>query len=186
MVTEQNVGLSATNRMRMPASLAFLIAPTFAAIRTQNQTIKTLLWEMPLQRSGPAAVPAIDPDLLAQVRAWLADYFTGYFRPVDFVLAPEGTVFQRNLWQLLTKIPPGQTVTYGHLARVLGSAPRAVGRGVGANPLPLLIPCHRVVAAGGLGGFSAPGGVVSKQWLLSWEKWPGTHQKPAKTATNVS
>lgn len=149
----------------MPPALRPLLAPTFAAIRTQAGAVTALWWEAP---STP--LPAVDPALLAQVRAWLADYFTGYFRPIPFPLVWRGTLFQHRLGAQLAAIPPGQRVCYGALAQRMASSPRAIGRGVGRNPLPLLLPCHRVVAANGLGGFSAPGGIHTKQWLLSWEQ----------------
>ncbi|MEO5364673.1 MAG: methylated-DNA--[protein]-cysteine S-methyltransferase [Magnetococcus sp. DMHC-8] len=149
----------------MPAALQPLLSPTFAAIRTHQGAVTALLWERP-----PTPLPPVDPDLLRQVRAWLADYFAGLLRPVSFPLVWAGTVFQQRLARQLAAIPPGQTVCYGELARQLQSAPRAVGRGVGANPLPLLLPCHRVVATTGWGGFSAPGGVETKRWPLAWEQ----------------
>ena len=151
----------------IPVSLQPLVCPTFSAIRTHQKTVSALFWILPTQRE---VMPPVDAYLLGRTRAWLRDYFDGCFRPVDFPLAPEGTPFQQRLWQQVAQIFPGQTVTYGDLAQRLGSSPRAVGRGMGANPLPLLIPCHRVVAAHGLGGFSAPGDVDTKQWLLLWEK----------------
>jgi methylated-DNA-[protein]-cysteine S-methyltransferase len=66
-------------------------------------------------------------------------------------------------------IPHGHTATYGDLARTIGSGPRAVARGCGANPIPIIVPCHRVVAAAGLGGYSAGAGVTTKQLLLTHE-----------------
>lgn len=150
----------------MPVALRPLLAPTFSAIRTQSGAVTALWWgEAP---SSPLS--AVDPDLLAQVRAWLSDYFTGCFRPPPFPLVWRGTPFQCRLAAHLAAIPPGQTVCYGVLAQRMASSPRAIGRGVGSNPLPLLLPCHRVVSATGLGGFSAPGGITTKQWLLSWEQ----------------
>lgn len=81
-----------------------------------------------------------------------------------------GTPFQQKVWQALLQIPHGQTLTYGELASRLGTHPRALGSAVGANPLPILIPCHRVMGQGGkLTGFSAPGGIVTKRWLLTHE-----------------
>ena len=90
----------------------------------------------------------------------------------DLPLAIEGTAFQRRLWHALCEIPRGKTVTYGELARRLGAEARAVGQACGDNRLPIVIPCHRVVAADGLGGFGhATGGYLleAKRWLLLHE-----------------
>lgn len=88
-------------------------------------------------------------------------------------LALGGTPFRQRVWQALAEIPPGQTITYGELAHRVGSAPRAVGQAVGDNPIPIIIPCHRVVAADGtLGGFnhSRTGFSLNvKRWLLEHE-----------------
>ncbi len=91
----------------------------------------------------------------------------------ELSFAPAGTPFQLRVWQALRAIPPGRPVTYGALARQLGTAARAVGQACGANPLPILIPCHRVVAANGLGGFmhAASGAPLAvKSWLLAHEQ----------------
>ena len=91
----------------------------------------------------------------------------------DLPLLIEGTEFQRRLWQALCEIPRGRTQTYGELARRLGAEPRAIGQACGDNRLPIVIPCHRVVAAGGIGGFahSTSGYLVeAKRWLLAHER----------------
>ncbi len=101
-----------------------------------------------------------------------------YLKQPDFVfglpLKPSGTIFQRRVWQQIAAIPCGITRTYGEVARSLSNAPRAVGQACGANPFPLVVPCHRVVAAGGgLGGFSRHGGgflLDVKRWLLAHEQ----------------
>lgn len=93
--------------------------------------------------------------------------------PFDLPVAPRGTLFQRRVWGLLSRIPRGAVRTYGMLARELGSAARAVGQACGDNRLPIVIPCHRVVAAHGLGGFAhAQGGFLleAKAWLLAHER----------------
>jgi len=90
----------------------------------------------------------------------------------DLPLLIEGTEFQRRLWQALCEIPRGRTLTYGEMARKLDGEARAVGQACGDNRLPIVIPCHRVVAADGIGGFShSTGGylVEAKRWLLMHE-----------------
>lgn len=86
-------------------------------------------------------------------------------------LTQRGTAFQQRVWQAIAAIPMGQTRTYGELARQIGSGPRAVANACGANNLPLLVPCHRVVAQNGLGGFmqGQQNGLLIKQWLLRHE-----------------
>ena len=97
---------------------------------------------------------------------WLRAYFRGKSLPLPKV-APPNTPFQKKLRVALLNIPAGKPITYGELARLLDSAPQAVGQALGANPLPILIPCHRVVAANSLGGFAY--GEAWKQKLLAWE-----------------
>jgi methylated-DNA-[protein]-cysteine S-methyltransferase len=90
----------------------------------------------------------------------------------DLPLARRGTPFQRRVWGRISAIRAGRTRSYGELARELGSAARAVGQACGANPLPLVVPCHRVLAAGGIGGFAhhERGFHLSvKRWLLAHE-----------------
>jgi len=90
----------------------------------------------------------------------------------DLPLLIEGTEFQRRLWDALCAIPRGRTLTYGEMARRLGGEARAVGQACGDNKLPIVIPCHRVVAAGGIGGFahSTDGYLIeAKRWLLMHE-----------------
>jgi methylated-DNA-[protein]-cysteine S-methyltransferase len=111
-----------------------------------------------------------DAPLLRRTRAALAAYFNGRAGDFDLPCAPAGTPFQRRVWAELRRIPFGATVTYGALARRVGSSPRAVGNACGANPLPIVIPCHRVLGAGGaLGGYSGFGGTATKAWLLAHE-----------------
>lgn len=91
----------------------------------------------------------------------------------DLPLAAAGTAFQRRVWAALRRIPRGATKTYGGLARDIGSVARAVGQACGDNPLPLIVPCHRVVAAGSIGGFAHHGEgffVDVKRWLLNHEQ----------------
>jgi len=116
------------------------------------------------------AIPRRDSEILARVRTQLAEYFAGERREFDLPLDPRGTEFQRSVWQRLTRIAYGETTTYGALARELGDpgASRAVGLANGSNPIPIVIPCHRVIGAdGSLTGFG--GGLPIKQALLELE-----------------
>ncbi len=102
--------------------------------------------------------------------AQLEEFFAGRRRSFELPLAPEGTEFQRTVWQALTRIPYGETISYGELARRIGKpqASRAVGLANGANPLPIVVPCHRVIGAdGSLTGFG--GGLDIKRKLLALE-----------------
>jgi methylated-DNA-[protein]-cysteine S-methyltransferase len=107
---------------------------------------------------------------IEEVVRQLNEYFSGRRTEFDLPLAPEGTAFQRTVWRRLQEIPYGQTISYGELARRVGNAKasRAVGAANGCNPLPIVIPCHRVIGANGkLTGFG--GGLPTKQLLLSLE-----------------
>lgn len=104
----------------------------------------------------------------AQIRAYAADPAS----PFDLPLHVEGTAFRRRVWQAVAGIPPGDTRTYADLAALAGGTARAVGQACGDNPLPLLVPCHRVVAARGLGGFAHRSDAATtdvKRWLLAHE-----------------
>ena len=96
-------------------------------------------------------------------------YFQGKRREFDLPLVLEGTPFQKAVWEELQNIPFGQTVSYSDIAERIGkpTAYRAVANAIGANPLPVIIPCHRVTAKNGLGGYS--GGIAKKRWLLRHE-----------------
>jgi methylated-DNA-[protein]-cysteine S-methyltransferase len=108
--------------------------------------------------------------LLDLALAQLDEYFHGHRDAFDLPLAPRGTAFQQKVWQALCRIPFGETWSYAALARRVDSVARAVGQACGANPIPIIIPCHRVLPeSGALGGFSAVGGAESKSFLLELE-----------------
>jgi methylated-DNA-[protein]-cysteine S-methyltransferase len=113
-----------------------------------------------------------DTALLRRARDQLQDYFDGTRTAFDLPLAPHGTAFQRKVWDALCTIPAGQTRSYAEIAQQVGCrAARAIGRANGANPIPILIPCHRVVAADGtLGGYSGGEGEATKRYLLDLER----------------
>lgn len=108
--------------------------------------------------------------LLEDAKRQLAAYFAGRREEFDLPLAPEGSPDEQRVWALMAKIPYGETRSYGALARDLKLSPRAVGHACGRNPLPIFLPCHRVVSADGeLGGYSGQGGVETKRKLLLLE-----------------
>lgn len=164
---------------------SYLVLPTpvgEAAVRAEGGAVTGLFFKG--QRHAPALTweelpqETGDPLLLA-AKLWLLRYFAGENPPVDLPLEPPGTAFQKAVWALLTKIPYGKTVTYGDLARRLSSSPRAVGGAVGRNPISILIPCHRVVGAGGsLTGYA--GGLAAKKFLLALEE-----EQASATTVNI-
>jgi len=108
--------------------------------------------------------------LLDETRRQLVAYFAGRLRTFDLPLAPNGTDFQRRVWSALQEIPFGSTISYADLARRVSNAAavRAVGAANGRNPIPIIVPCHRVIGSdGSLTGFG--GGLPRKQWLLRHE-----------------
>lgn len=128
----------------------------------------------------PANTPLQAPragSLCAQLADELARYWQHPEHVFSLPLRADGTPFQQRVWQAMCAIPSGQVARYGDLARQLGSAARAVGGACGRNPLPIVIPCHRVVAAHDLGGFNQSRGedtLSIKRWLLQHEgSWPG-------------
>jgi methylated-DNA-[protein]-cysteine S-methyltransferase len=124
-------------------------------------------------RARPVTDGPADPDhpVLSEAARQLDEYFAGERQQFDLPLEPAGTEFQLAAWQALTRIPYGRTVSYGEQARRLGLAgkARAVGAANGRNPLPIVVPCHRVIGAdGSLVGFG--GGLEVKAWLLDHER----------------
>jgi len=117
-------------------------------------------------------------DLLTEARKELAAYFEGRLRQFRLPLAPNGTEFQRRVWNVLTTIPYGTTVSYADVARRVSNtaAVRAVGAANGRNPIPIIVPCHRVIGSdGSLTGFG--GGLDRKRWLLQHENaLPGSQE----------
>jgi methylated-DNA-[protein]-cysteine S-methyltransferase len=96
-------------------------------------------------------------------------YFSGELTTFDLPLAPPGTAYRRGIWQALCSIPYGETRTYQEIATKAGGSARSVGQANGNNPIPLIIPCHRVVATTHMGGYSGGDGLATKRWLLALE-----------------
>lgn len=143
-------------------------------VREVRGAITALEWLKPRPPAGGRAASSgrnsseISP-LLVEAARQINEYFTRRRRNFELPLAPAGSPFHQSVWRLMREIPYGSTVTYGELARRLGCAAQPVGGACGANPIAILIPCHRVVAADGLGGFSGGVGVESKRFLLHHE-----------------
>jgi methylated-DNA-[protein]-cysteine S-methyltransferase len=115
-----------------------------------------------LQESSP---------LLTRAKAALDAYFDGEaLLPVDLPLAPQGTPYRQKVWAALREIPAGETRSYTEIARIAGGSPRSVGGANAVNPIPILIPCHRVLATTGLGGYSGGEGLETKRILLQLEQ----------------
>jgi len=107
--------------------------------------------------------------LLKEAKNQMDAYFDRKLSSFDLPLAPPGTDFQKRVWDVMVKIPYGKTQTYGDLATAISSGPRPVGTACGRNPIPIIIPCHRVVSSTGLGGYSGQGGLDTKNFLLTLE-----------------
>ena len=147
---------------------AVVAAPGFClGVRCDEWEIHSLEYLAP----GPELAPRnpLAAEAVRQLRAYLSEPDFAFGLP----LRPSGTAFQRRVWELIASIPNHQTRSYGELAKALHNAPRAVGQACGANPFCLVVPCHRVIAAGGaLGGFSRQGSgflLDVKRWLLAHE-----------------
>lgn len=134
-------------------------------VTEQDGAIVALDWgHAPQQDQTPLLTRALDQ---------LAAYDAGTLEMFDLPLHVAGTDFQRAVCDAMSAIPMGETRTYGDIARDLGAMPQAVGQACGANPIPVIIPCHRVMGAKGLTGFSGAGGVETKVALLRHEKAGG-------------
>ncbi|MGH6928074.1 MAG: methylated-DNA--[protein]-cysteine S-methyltransferase [Dongiaceae bacterium] len=147
-------------------------------METQSITVKSPLGPLIVsERDG--SIVALDwgstviespTPLLALAAQQLDAYFYCDLRRFDLPLAPAGTAFQQLVWREMLRIPYGRTRSYADIARDLDSAPRAIGGACGKNPIPIIIPCHRVLASGDrLGGYSSPGGTDTKKFLLQLE-----------------
>jgi len=137
------------------------------ALRTREERVAAISY-LPPAAATRAPRNALAERAVRQLEAYRADPDAVFELP----LLIEGTEFQRRLWQALCEIPRGKTLTYGELAKRLGAEPRAIGQACGDNRLPIVIPCHRVVAANGIGGFAhATSGYLleAKRWLLAHE-----------------
>jgi methylated-DNA-[protein]-cysteine S-methyltransferase len=136
------------------------------ALEADGDALSVVRWASPGERARAAKVPPV----LKEAERQLKRYFAGRLKAFDLKLAARGTDFQKRVWKLMSDIPYGETATYGGMAMALGSGPRAVGMACGRNPLPIVVPCHRVLASGGReGGYSGGQGLKTKHKLLALE-----------------
>lgn len=147
-----------------------IIAAPFASIglRMIGSALCSLDF-LPRQTPEQAPLNQATAEVVAQLRA----YFHDAHQPFSVALALAGSAFQQRVWQALQSIPVGTVCTYGALAQQLGTAPRAIGGACRTNPLPILIPCHRVVSVHGLGGYTGEitgDPLAIKRWLLQHER----------------
>lgn len=135
-------------------------------IATDGRAVTRVAYLPPSVGEAPPA-DAVAERAVRELRRYLVDPSSRFTVP----LAPAGTLFQRRAWSAIAEIPAGQSRTYGELARKLVTAPRAIGQACGANPIALIIPCHRVVGgSGSLGGFMGEaGGDAGANDLFAWE-----------------
>jgi methylated-DNA-[protein]-cysteine S-methyltransferase len=162
----------------------YVESPIGRLMLTSDGTALTGLY-MNLYRNKPSKLPGLDDDWiqnatidpLPAAARQLKEYFAGKRREFDLPLRMEGTEFQQRVWRELTKIPFGETRSYGQLAKRLNNpnGSRAVGLANGRNPIAVIVPCHRVIGAdGSLTGFG--GGLDRKEWLLTHEGQPVTRE----------
>ena len=153
------------------AMFSAIVEAPFGAIgiRTEPGIVRELVY-LPSSFDEKAASDKVAEKAARQVARYLAEPDYRFNLP----LADAGTAFQQRVWQVIAAIPRGEVLTYGQVAKLIRSAPRAVGQACGANWFPLVVPCHRVTAAGGLGGFSHHDDETGfhlnvKRWLLRHE-----------------
>lgn len=136
------------------------------ALEAEGDALTGVRWAAASERSRQEGKSAV----LLNAARQLERYFAGKLKRFDLAIDPAGTAFQKSVWKAMRSIPFGKTGTYGGLAMVLGSGPRAVGMACGANPMVIVTPCHRVLASGGaIGGYSGGQGLATKRKLLALE-----------------
>lgn len=146
-----------------------VIATAFGAVAVHCGDEAVIAVDLRSEREERPPVSPLGREAVAQIRRYLADPSSGFELP----LRPLGTPFQLRVWQALRAIPSGEVRSYGQLAAQLGTSARAIGGACRHNPLPLLVPCHRIVAREGLGGFfgrTEGPELTIKTWLLTHER----------------
>ena len=146
-------------------SVSFYTKIGLLSISEANGSIVSLNWEEKEKKRQKNGASNLLKDARRQVEAFLEGNQLVFNLPIS----PAGSVFQRQVYRQLSNICFGEVRTYGEVAKTIPSSPRAVGNACASNPLPIIIPCHRVLAKSGLGGYSGPGGIKIKKFLLALE-----------------
>lgn len=178
----------ATPESIIEAAIFSAIVPApfgYIGVRTENAEVSELVY-LPQRFQEKAPSDAIAQSAAEQITRYFADPDFQFHLPLKSV----GTAFQQRVWQAISSVPRGQVRTYGQIAHLIGSAPRAVGQACGANWFPLIIPCHRVTASGGLGGFAHHDDATGfhlgvKRYLLRLEEVP-EYSRPESTQRQES
>lgn len=165
---------------KLPPQYEAVVEAPFGAVGIQIHGVQVAIDLLPKKHEPKQTQHKVAAQVAKQVEA----YFNNPYNDFNFPVVYKGTPFQRRVWQAISAIPKGYVLTYSQIAQQIGSGPRAVANACGANHLPLVIPCHRVVAKDGLGGFmnGADGGLKVKKWLLKHEGIAFKNDKPIRPA----
>ena len=163
---------------KLPLQYDAVVAAPFGAVGVYIQGVQVVIELLPEKHPTKTAEHKVAANVVSQIEAYFSNARNDFNLPIVF----KGTPFQRRVWQAISAIACGRVITYGEIAQQIGSGPRAVANACGANHLPLVIPCHRVVAKSGLGGFmnGADGGLKVKKWLLKHEGIAFKKDKPIR------
>ncbi len=153
-----------------------IVTVPFGAVGIAVQGVQVVIELLPAKHVPKPAQHKVAEKVALQIEA----YFSNAYNDFNLPLVYKGTPFQRRVWQAISAIPCGRVLTYGEIAQQIGSGARAVANACGANHLPLVIPCHRVVAKNGLGGYmrGQANGLKIKKWLLKHEGITFQKSKP--------
>ncbi len=140
------------------------------AIEADHDAVTAVRWARPQEYVGERSREKTPSPVLKEATRQLNRYFARKLKRFDLPLAAGGTDFQKRVWAMMRDIPYGETATYGGMAMALGSGPRPIGMACARNPIPIIVPCHRVLGSGGKeGGFSGGRGLPTKRQLLALE-----------------
>lgn len=179
-----NKSLAHTQKNKHPLQYDAIVIAPFGAVGIAIQGVQVAIELLSDQQEPKVA----EHKLTSQVANQISAYFANAHNDFNLPLIYKGTPFQRRVWQAISAIPCGRVLTYGEIALQIGSGARAVANACGANHLPLVIPCHRVVAKNGLGGFMQGNkdGAKIKKWLLKHEGVTIKSAQKAKTLKSKS